>query len=169
MKPDKATRQLADTTLELLSQNRLLEDLCNDLHPIVRKFPPAGPAARGLRERVGRLPHQSIDWGKYERQFSEIFPDFFQTLRERAPKITSTGMRICTMVRMRLKSREIAILLGISESGVAVLRGNIRRKLKMKKEKESGGKESTQGEIIRVHTFSLPPVPTGATIAAVPE
>jgi len=136
MKPDRTTRQLADATLQLLSQNRLLEELRNDLRRIAGRIPVSEPVGRELRERVGRIPHQSIDWEQYDRQFSEIFPEFLATLGRRSPEMTSTEVRICTMVRMHLKSREIARLMGISESGAEYHRRNIRRKLKLGKEEK---------------------------------
>ena len=43
---------------------------------------------------------------------------------------------ICTMLRMNLKSHEIAGIFCISESGVEFHRQNIRRKLKLRKEEK---------------------------------
>jgi DNA-binding CsgD family transcriptional regulator len=50
--------------------------------------------------------------------------------------MTTTEVRICTMLRMNLKSHEMAKVFCITEGGVEFHRRNIRRKLKLTKEEK---------------------------------
>jgi DNA-binding CsgD family transcriptional regulator len=136
MKPRTARRQLADATLQLLVQNQLLAGLRKDLLRIAQRIPPGDLAARELRQQLRTLACRSIDWEKYDRQFGAIYPGFLYGLIERAPELTEMEVRICTMLRMKLKSREMANLFGISEREVRSYRRNIRRKLQMKREEK---------------------------------
>ena len=65
-----------------------------------------------------------------------MHPDFIRKLTERAPDLTATEVRICTMLRMNLKSHEIAQIFCTTEKGVEFHRGNIRKKLHLKKEEK---------------------------------
>jgi DNA-binding CsgD family transcriptional regulator len=136
MKAEQIEKELGNTTLQLLAQTELLRDLRNDLMKIARKIPPSEPAARELRDRVKKLPCESVDWEKFDRQFAAVHPDFIRNLIDRAPDLTPTEVRICTMLRMNLKSHEIAGIFCITEAGVVFHRTNIRRKLKLGKEEK---------------------------------
>jgi tetratricopeptide (TPR) repeat protein/DNA-binding CsgD family transcriptional regulator len=136
IKAEQTERELGNATLQLLAQTELLHDLRTDLLKIARKIPPSEPGARELRERVKNLPCQSVDWEKFDRQFKAVHPDFIRKLIERAPDLTATEVRICTMLRMNLKSVEMAQIFCISEGGVEFHRSHIRRKLKLTKEEK---------------------------------
>jgi DNA-binding CsgD family transcriptional regulator len=136
MKTEQVEKELGNTTLQLLAQTELLRDLRDDLLKIARKIPPSEPIARELRERVKRLPCESVDWEEFDTQFKAAHPDFIRGLTERAPDMTVTEVRICTMLRMNLRSHEIASLFCITEEGVNFHRTNIRRKLKLKREEK---------------------------------
>jgi DNA-binding CsgD family transcriptional regulator len=136
MKAQQVEKELGNTTLQLLAQTELLRDLRNDLLRIARKIPPSEPVARELRDRIKNLPCESVDWEKFDMQFKAVHPDFIRKLTERAPDLTATEVRICTMLRMNLKSHEMAQIFCISEDGVDFHRRNIRRKLQMKKEEK---------------------------------
>ena len=136
MKAEQMEKELGNATLQLLAQTELLADLRTDLLKIVRKIPPTEPGARELRDRVKRLPCESVDWEKFDRQFKAVHPDFIRRLTERAPDLTSMEVRICTMLRMNLKSGEMAQIFCITESGVEFHRKNIRKKLKLGREEK---------------------------------
>jgi tetratricopeptide (TPR) repeat protein/DNA-binding CsgD family transcriptional regulator len=136
MKGEQMDRELANATLQLLAQTELLSELRHDLLMIARKIPPTEPAARELRERVKRLPCESVDWEKFDAQFRQVHPEFVRTLTKRAPDLTPTEIRICSMLRMNLKSIEIAQIFCTTEKGVEFHRTNIRRKLGVRREEK---------------------------------
>jgi tetratricopeptide (TPR) repeat protein/DNA-binding CsgD family transcriptional regulator len=136
MKAEQVEKELGNTTLQLLAQTELLRDLRNDLLKIARKIPPSEPVARELRDRIKNLPCESVDWEKFDRQFKAVHPDFIRELTRRAPDLTATEVRIATMLRMNLKSHEMAQIFCISEAGVEFHRANIRRKLGLKREEK---------------------------------
>ena len=92
--------------------------------------------AHELRDRIKRLPREAVDWEKFDIQFKAAHPDFIRSLTQRAPDLTVTEVRICTMLRMNLKSHEIASVFFITEKGVEFHRVNIRQKLGLRKEEK---------------------------------
>jgi tetratricopeptide (TPR) repeat protein/DNA-binding CsgD family transcriptional regulator len=133
MKAEQVEKELGNTTLQLLAQTELLRELRSDLQKIARKIPPSEPVARELRDRIKNLPCDAVDWKKFDAQFAIAHPEFVRNLTARAPDLTVTEVRVCTMVRMNLKSHEIASLFCITDAGVEFHRRNIRRKLQLKK------------------------------------
>jgi DNA-binding CsgD family transcriptional regulator len=136
MKAEQIEKELGNATLQLLAHTELLSDLRSDLLRIARKIPPTEPGARELRERVKNLPCQSVDLEKFDRQFKAVHPEFIRRLTERAPELTATEVRICTMLRMNLRTQDIAQIFCISEGGVEFHRKNIRKKLKLGREEK---------------------------------
>ena len=132
LRMEQLEKDLSNSTLALLAQTELLSDLRTDLLQIARKIPPTEPAARELRERVKNLPCQSIDWEKFDTQFKAAHPEFVKKLIERCPELSATELRICSLVRMNLKSEDIAQLFCLSERTVENHRMHIRKKLKLK-------------------------------------
>jgi tetratricopeptide (TPR) repeat protein/DNA-binding CsgD family transcriptional regulator len=136
MEIEQTGRELGNATLQILAQAELLRDLRADLLKIARRIPPTEPAVRELRERIKRLPCESVDWERFDMQFKAVHPDFIRNLTERAPDLTATEVRVCTMLRMNLRSQDIAQIFCTTERGVEFHRANIRRKLGLKREEK---------------------------------
>jgi tetratricopeptide (TPR) repeat protein len=122
---------LANSTLQFVAQNELLSSLRDDLLSVVRRFPMAEEATKILREKLKQLPCQAIDWKKFDEQFKAAHPEFVKALLEKYPDLTPAEVRICSLLRMNMKSDEIARLFCLSERSIESHRYNIRRKMKL--------------------------------------
>lgn len=131
MKRKQLEREHSDSTLQLLTQTKLLSDLRSDVLQIAQRFPPTEPAARELRERAKNLPSQSIDWEKFDVQFKAAHPKFVRRLLELFPELSPFETRVCMLLRLKLKSREIAKMCCLAERSIETHRFNIRKKLKL--------------------------------------
>jgi tetratricopeptide (TPR) repeat protein/DNA-binding CsgD family transcriptional regulator len=129
-------RELANSTLQLLAQTELLSELRDGLLQFIRKFPLPDGAARELRERLKALPCKAVDWEKFDTQFKSAHPEFTKKLIEKHPTLSPTELRICSLVRMNLKSEDIARLLCLSERTVENHRNHVRQKMKLKRSEE---------------------------------
>jgi tetratricopeptide (TPR) repeat protein len=128
---DNLERELSNSTLQLISQTELLSELRDSLLAVIRKFPLPDGAATELRERLKALPCKSIDWQRFDTQFKAAHPEFTKKLLEQYPTLTPTELRMCSLLRMNLRSAEIARLLCISERTVEHHRAHIRSKMKL--------------------------------------
>lgn len=115
----------------LVAQTDLLDKFRNDLRAIVREIDEPIAALKRIKEKLKELPCAQIDWTKFEAQFNEVHPDFRSKLHQKYPELTEMEQRIAVMVRMDLKSADIAKLFCITERAVEFHRLNLRKKLKL--------------------------------------
>ena len=128
--------ELSTSTLQFVAQTELLAELRNDLLHVIRKFPLPDGAAKELRDRLKTLPCKSVDWERFDTQFKAAHPEFAKRLMEAHPTLSHMELRVCTLLRMNLRSAEIARLFCLSERTVEDHRANIRKKMKLKRSED---------------------------------
>jgi len=122
---------LANSAIHLAAQTDLLDHFRLDLSQIFREIEEPITAMKRIKEKLKALPCQQIDWPKFEGQFNEVHPEFKEKLSAKFPDLTQMEERIAAMVRMDLKSSDIARLFCITERAVEFHRLNLRKKLKL--------------------------------------
>jgi tetratricopeptide (TPR) repeat protein len=125
--------ELASTALHLAKQTELLGAFRNDLRALVRRTTEPLNALNAIREKLKQLPCESIDWTKFEAEFQATHPEFRAKLIERYPGLTKMEVKICSLLKLKLSSSDIATLFCLSERSVETHRFNIRRKLGLKR------------------------------------
>jgi DNA-binding CsgD family transcriptional regulator len=70
----------------------------------------------------------------FETYFDEVHEEFFKRLKGKYPEISPREMRLCAYIRMDLTSKEIAVLLNITDRGVEISRYRLRKKLELPRE-----------------------------------
>jgi len=68
-------------------------------------------------------------WNEFERRFQEVFPEFTKNLLENHPDLSPNELRICSLLRLSLSSKEISALTNRSVRTVENTRFLIRKKL----------------------------------------
>ncbi|MEL7535142.1 MAG: hypothetical protein AAFN10_27815, partial [Bacteroidota bacterium] len=61
--------------------------------------------------------------------FNEVDKDFLQSLQATHPELTQNDLRICSLIRINLTTKEIASLLNISVRGVEQSRYRLKKRL----------------------------------------
>jgi DNA-binding NarL/FixJ family response regulator len=102
-----------------------------DLHEVVGSEKGPTPGPKDLNPRISNV---DIDWLNFEAQYQNLQQHFRASLLAKHPKLTKQEARICQLLRVGMKSYEIARLICISERGVENHRFNIRKKLGLKTE-----------------------------------
>jgi PAS domain S-box-containing protein len=89
-----------------------------------------------LMEEVFNTIDDIIEYDKSQElifnKFSSIYPSFKLEIQKRCPSLTSTENKICSLIKLDMRTKEIATLLNISERTVEIHRLNIRKKLNIK-------------------------------------
>lgn len=129
-------RELTEKMRHLITQAEAVRQFRNDLRSLLRRTPSDDPAAKDIRSRMSTFTENAIQWQEFEEKFREAFPDFREKLKAKHPDLSGQELRLCQLLRARLKSVEAAKLMIISERGVEQHRLRIRRKVGLK------GKES---------------------------
>ncbi len=69
------------------------------------------------------------DWKIFEQQFLNVHQDFNAKLSQQFPALTPTELKVCSLIKIGLSSKEIANLLFITHRTVELHRTRIRKKL----------------------------------------
>ena len=71
------------------------------------------------------------DRANFEQHFMASQNRFYDKLKQDFPKLTTTDLRLCALLKMNLSSKEIANYLNIAHRSVEVSRYRLRKKLNL--------------------------------------
>jgi len=74
------------------------------------------------------------NWDDFKLHFENVHPDFFINLGQSHPTLSQTDNKHCAYIRMKLNTKEIARLLGISPTSVQMARFRLKKKMDLGKE-----------------------------------
>lgn len=120
--------ELTSSTMNLARKNELILELKNLLLVNKDKFQNQ-QRYRVFLKKLNRSVDDAEDWKRFEINFKELHEDFFDTLLDRYPNLTSKDLKLCAYLKMNLASKEIAPLMGITNRGVEIHRYRLRKKL----------------------------------------
>jgi DNA-binding CsgD family transcriptional regulator len=131
---EKQQAEIASLELALAERSRLLKETQREMTRMLRDCDEAvRPRVERLLEAVagGTTPSRS------RRTFDEWFDQskrvFVRKLSARFPKLTPTELKICSLLKLNLQTREIASLLHTSVRNIESHRYWIRKKLALPK------------------------------------
>lgn len=65
----------------------------------------------------------------FETQFRDVHAGFYERIDRKHPELTPTEKKICTFLKMKLNTKEIAVLLLSTPASIEVTRARIRKKI----------------------------------------
>jgi tetratricopeptide (TPR) repeat protein len=131
MRADRAEGDLVNTAATLAAQTELLTQFSGELRTIVRETKEPVDALKKVHEKLKDFSRVSIDWAKFERQFSSVHPEFRSKIVEKFPELTKQEVKLCLLARLGMKTQDMARLLCISERTVDRHRNSLRKKLQL--------------------------------------
>ncbi len=120
--------ELARSTMDVARKNELILELKNLLTLNKERFPNQ-QRYRLFMRKLNNSIDDAEDWNRFEVNFKELHEDFFDTLLNRYPNLSSKDLKLSAYLKMNLSSKEIAPLMGITIRGVEIHRYRLRRKL----------------------------------------
>lgn len=126
---DYKARTLTTQALHLARKNELIRSLYDQLKVIDSE-----KDRKALRTVVSRLKFsqkQEGHWDSFAEQFNSLNPDFRKNLREAFPDFTKSEMRLASLLRMGLDSKDIASMLNIGDAGMKKARYRLRKKMEL--------------------------------------
>jgi tetratricopeptide (TPR) repeat protein len=74
------------------------------------------------------------DWASFKLHFENAYPGYLLRLRKAKQALTEAEERLFVLIKLNLKSKEIASMLGISQDSVKKARNRLRRRLNLQHE-----------------------------------
>jgi tetratricopeptide (TPR) repeat protein/DNA-binding CsgD family transcriptional regulator len=123
-------KSLTSHTLHIISKNKTLEAIQAKLAELLAEGP--NDYRKHLKSLVKMIEHnfvQDKDWDDFRQIFEQVHQDFFHRLQQKAPDLTPADLRLASLVRLNIPSKDISILLGISPDSLRIARYRLRKKI----------------------------------------
>ena len=123
-------KEMASVVMQITQKNEFLKQLKNKLKQITETT--EGSVKNDLLANIKEIDRDmrlDKNWEKFQFYFDQVHQDFLERLRAEFPHLSSTTLKLCAFIRIGLSTKEIAVLMNISLSGVEKRRYRLRKKL----------------------------------------
>ncbi|MFZ5553468.1 MAG: tetratricopeptide repeat protein [Bacteroidota bacterium] len=143
LKQAALTDELERSKKELFTYTQLLIEKNNQLEEIRKNLEEMDLNENELKEKnrfdkMEQLSRARIitedDWAEFKRLFENVFKGFFIKLKETYPGITTAEIRLAALLKLKLSTKEIAGMTGVSSDSVKKTRQRIRKKMNLAEE-----------------------------------
>lgn len=120
--------RLMFSAVQMAHKNEILTDVKQDLQTLDNE------ADTKLRQLVHKLNRELMSedyWEEFNLYFNQLDQYFIQSILEKHPDLTQNDLRICSLIRINLSTKEIASLLNISNRGVEQSRYRLKKRLNL--------------------------------------
>lgn len=123
-------KELVSTALALAEKNELLTEFAGDLEKLSHATPTAAKAMlNDLIRRVRQAHRSESAWDTFNEQFLTLHNDFMKAISLRYPDLTPMEVKVCTLLKLNLSTKEIARILQLSDRNIDNHRYRLRKKL----------------------------------------
>ena len=124
---DFKNRELTSSALHIAQKNELIQQIKEDLNKAQKQS--ESDQLQGIVNQLSFEKQLNNNWDQFMKTFKETDPEFFTKLKGEYPELTKNELRLCSLLRMNLSSKDIASILNISDDGVKKARYRLRKKL----------------------------------------
>ena len=132
-KKDSAEKEVKNITKILIEKNALILTLKQELSTVSKEI--------NDHEKVDDLQNiiqatilTNEEWDSYKMNFEKAYPGFLYKLRNSFEALTDAEERLFVLIKLQLKTREIAAVLGISSDSVKKTRQRLRKRIQLEKD-----------------------------------
>jgi tetratricopeptide (TPR) repeat protein len=131
---ESQSKSLTAQTLHVIDKNQMLEGIQEKLKKILEEDPKEQKKRiRNLIKQIDYNFSQDTDWDDFKLSFEKVHQDFFKKLHQTSQELTPGELKLASLMRMNLSSKEIASTLGISLESLRISRYRLRKKLNLQK------------------------------------
>ncbi|MGQ1786997.1 triple tyrosine motif-containing protein [Saccharicrinis sp. GN24d3] len=120
----------------LVEKDKSINTIKDELHHIYKRLEGRFPQ-RDYSKIVNVIDNQMTqkrDMLNFEQHFAASQSGFYDKLKHEYPELSPGDLRLCSLLKMNMNSKEISILLGITVRSVEVSRYRLRKKMGLKPE-----------------------------------
>ncbi|MFP4845573.1 tetratricopeptide repeat protein [Winogradskyella sp. PE311] len=126
-------KELTTHALHLAHKNEVLLDLKSQL----KELKSGNPNARSYQKVINTINldiNNDSNWEQFRNYFEDVHKDFNSKVMRNYPEVSNNDLRLMSLLKMNLSSKEIANILNISTEGVKKARYRLRKKLNLSTE-----------------------------------
>lgn len=126
------TKSLTETSLRLVQKNEAIRHVAQQLQKVADMEHNTGSDIfQPLMGQVEQAASSEEAWQLFEKQFEHLYMDYRAQLLRHCPALSPMELKVCTLLKLNLLSKEIAQILWLSPRTVDRHRYNIRKKLNL--------------------------------------
>jgi DNA-binding CsgD family transcriptional regulator len=107
--------------------NTLADDLARLAKPVADQLPP-GLMRQAQHSLTSARLLTDDDWQAFRRHFDRVYPDFFWQLHQQLTDLSPAEERLMALAKLRLHSRQMSQMLGISTESIRKSKYRLRKK-----------------------------------------
>lgn len=127
-------RTLSNLALAAVQKNEMLDTLGEKLEVLIQDNQKISSAIKPIQKMIKQQVAIEEDWNEFKVHFEEVHPEFYKKLLAISSNLTQNDLKHCTYIKVKLDSKEIARIMGISPKSVQMSRYRIKKKLQLNKE-----------------------------------
>lgn len=136
-KEKKSLRDELEQNQQLLSAQTLtMIHKNNGFSEIAENLKEANGSGNKIKKIIDINMALEKDWKNFNEYFSHVHGDFYAKLKERHPGLSITETRLCSMVKMGLKNKEMATILNIEYSSITMAKYRLKKKMELEEEED---------------------------------
>jgi DNA-binding CsgD family transcriptional regulator len=124
---------LAASAMNLVVKNEFMENIKEEIRQakLTDKLEDQQRALDRIIKEIDTTLKVQEDWKQFEIRFDRVHGDFLKRLTAEFTELTPGEQKLCAFLRLKMDTKEIANLMGISLRGVEVTRYRLRKKFKL--------------------------------------
>lgn len=127
-------KELASQTLHLVQKNTFIQELKDNLERIKNSPELFKIEFRRIVMLLRRENASDKDWEVFKSYFSEVHDNFDKKLTRIYPEISEKELRMASFIKMKLSTKEIAVMLNVLPDSVLKSKYRLKKKLGVDKE-----------------------------------
>jgi len=130
---DAAAAKLISYRQSMHEKEEILEQVNEELERLKK-----GEEDQADSETREQLEHAILltdeQWEDFRKLFEKVHKGFFANLKKKMPDLTPAETRFLALTKLKLSSKEMAAMLGISPNAIRIYRHRLRKKLNLDKD-----------------------------------
>jgi tetratricopeptide (TPR) repeat protein len=130
---EEKKKLLTSKVLQLASKNDFLNNLQNEVVELLKES--VDSSVNKTSKRISSMIRKDMNgdkqWEQFGEEFSSIHQGFIASLAKEFGAFTKTEVRLISLLKMNLSSKEIADILSISDEGIKKARYRLRKKINL--------------------------------------
>lgn len=133
----RQNKELTAYTLRVAQNNQFLQNIDEVISNLNSSSKEAiEDQLRQLKVEANINKRRDKDWVEFQKQFEGIHTSFIKNLTTKYPELSTGEIRLCTLIKLNLTSKDIASVLGVSMNTLKSSRYRIHKKIGLEKGQE---------------------------------
>jgi len=129
------SKQLSTHALHMMQKNTMLQEIQTDIKSMSKKASVEDkPEYKRINLQINQSLRSDKDWDVFKLYFEDVNRNFFNSLQEINPNLTTNDHRLCALIKLNMNSKEMASVLNVAPNSIKSSRYRLKKKLKLNPE-----------------------------------